>query len=159
MPAVSRLTPKLRDELCEKLKRGHYKLAACSLVGIHRDTLLKWETRGRQARALREEGLAVPRRELPYLQLLEAIEFATDFGEGWLMEQALNAIENPKDARWQGYVTILERSRPDRWRRRASTEYAKPPEGRPGRGVDFEKLSPQQRAALKEILLEAIHDD
>lgn len=156
---ATRLTPKLREELCDLLRRGHYKLAACAYVGIHKDTLNTWENRGKRARALREEGLPVPRTETPYLQLLTAVEHAIDYGEAWLMERALEAIGNPKDhGRWQGYVTILERSRPDRWRRRASAEYADGDKGKPRARLDVSKLTASDRAALRELLEKAADD-
>lgn len=118
---VSKLTPALTERLCEHLRRGHYIEPACAAVGIHRDTYRAWRDKGRDAEALRQEGRPVPATQQAYLDFLDATEDARAFGEHWLVEQALQAAEN-KSATWTAYVTILERSRPERWRRRGQLE-------------------------------------
>lgn len=155
-PKVAKLTSKLRDDLCEKLKQGQTIEGATGLVGIHRSTFYDWLERGHAARAFREQGKAVPRNELAYLHFVDAVELARNHGEGWLHEKALEAIANPKEGgRWQGYVTLLERTRPDRWRRRASSEYAPKVADAPPSVFTFDpqKLSNDELRQL-EVLLE-----
>lgn len=154
----AKLTPALLERICWYLQRGHYKQDAAAMAGIHRDTLNTWEQRGRRARAERDEGVDPNPTEVVYIGLVDAVEFSLDYGEGWLMEQALDAMQNPRERRWQGYVTILERSRPDRWRRRASSEYAEK-EKTPRQRLDVSKLSKAERAELRELLLKAQPDE
>ena len=112
------LTPELIAELCDHLARGHYVLSACAYVGISRKSFYTWESHGKDARALQTEGRKVPAAQQVYLDFLDAVELARDYGEAWLAEMCLRAAQNPKDhGRWQAYMTILERSRPDRWAR------------------------------------------
>lgn len=117
-----KLTPTLRERLCEQLRRGHYVEPACAAVGIHRDSYTAWRERGRDALALREEGRPVPAALRPFLEFLEATEAARAYGEWWLVEQALEAAE-AKRPTWTAYITILERSRRERWRRPSSAEF------------------------------------
>ena len=118
-----KLTPTLRDELCALLRRGHYIHSACAYVGIHRDTYRAWRAKGDDARALRSEGRKVPAALKPYLEFLDETDTAREYGEAWLVERTLDAAENPREhGRWQAYMTVLERSRPDRWARKRREE-------------------------------------
>lgn len=158
MARAAKLTPKLIESLCEHLKQGQPQRAAAALVGIHRITLIRWMNRGRLARSQRDEGVPVKRSDAIYLTLLDEIEYALDYGEGWLMQQALEAIKDPKAGRWQGYVTLLERTRPDGWRRRSSAEYAGEKGQPPVKPIDVGNLDRTERAQLR-ALLEKARDD
>lgn len=158
MPAA-KLTPKLRVDLCELLRKGHYIHSACAHVGISRSTYKNWNARGLDARAMREEGHPVKRADLPYLEFVEATELARDYGEAWLVERTLEAAANPRDhGRWQAYMTILERSRPDRWARR-SRDGGKDPVPAAGGVLDVSKLEPAKRRQLRQLLAELAPDD
>lgn len=181
---VTKLTPTIRQELVEYLKRGHYKRSAAALVGIHRDTLEEWERRGAKAKEiishppLRDDYLdeetfeqaeldwkTLVRRERPYAELADATQQAYDYGEGWLMEQILEAADpatkKTYQKRWQAYMTILERSRRDRWSRRSITEYGNA-DGKPfevSHSFDPSKLSLDELEQLKLLLDRARPDD
>lgn len=118
----SKLSDLTRDRICWYLQRGHYRQDAAALSGIHRDTLLGWETRGREARSKRDEGLELSAEDASYLQLLEEVEFSLDYGEGWLAEQFLIAAVNPRSMLWQAFATFLERRHRERWRRPSQLE-------------------------------------
>lgn len=157
-PPQSKLTAPLVDELCGYLRRGHYIHSACAFVGISKMSYFRWVNHGKDARALQAEGRAVTKRRLPYLDFLDRTELALDYGEAWLVEQTLKAAANPRDhGRWQAYMTMLERSRPDRWRRRASHEYINKPDGKPAPPplLDISKLSDEELDAFEQLLAKA----
>ena len=181
----AKLTDDTIDEICEYLRRGHLKRSACGLVGIHRDTLNEWEQRGRaladtrahpplrddypsdaayrKARAAWSKQLRDGRL---HLRVYDEIALAWDFGEGWLIEQVLAAaagapVASSKAQRWQAYMTILERTRRDQWRRSSSVEHGTP-DGKPfpvSHVFDPSKLSTDELEALKALLERARPDD
>lgn len=156
--AAPKFTPQTRAAICDRLRKGLTVEGATGLAGIHRDTYYGWLEKGNAARALRDQGKPVPRRELPFLHFADDVDLARAHGEGFLTERALEAIANPKDfGRWQGYVTLLERTRPDRWRRRASTEYAavKADTGRAEFTFDPTKLTNDELEELRGLLTKA----
>lgn len=155
----SLLTARLRAELCEHLKQGQPHFAAAALVGIHRDTLMRWKRRGKAARALADEGLDVPKVEQPYLELLTDLEYAWDFGEGYLMDMALKAARGEIKARATDFVMLLERTRPEGWRRRSSAEYIDRDKAKPVPKIDVAKLDREERAHLRALLQKARHDE
>lgn len=156
----SKLTPTLQKALCGYLERGHTIEGATGLVGIHRDTYFSWMDRGNSARTLRDQGKPVPRLELPYMTFADAVGLARNHGEGWLTEQVLEAAEGgAKDKhlkRWQAYMTMLERTRSDRWRRRAAAEFVAQKDAAPAMFTfDPEKLSTDELAELGVLLAKA----
>jgi hypothetical protein len=142
----ARLTDEVRDQICELLRRGHYLQSAAAHVGIGRRTLYGWLERGNEARVALDRDGSVAAAEPPYVEFADAVELARDFGEAFLLEQAQAAIRDPKNGRWQGWLTILERSRPQRWQRRQVNTFEAGGEGwdgqraaapvEPKRGVD-----------------------
>lgn len=155
----SLLTAKLRTDLCAHLKQGQPHHAAAALVGIHRDTLARWKRRGKAARALADEGLDVPKVEQPYLELLTDLEYAWDYGEGYLMDMALKAARGEIKGRATDFVMLLERTRPEGWRRRSSSEYVDRDKSKPVPKVDVAKLDREERAHLRALLQKARHDE
>lgn len=153
MAVKSKLDADLRERLCGYLGRGHTIEGATGLCGIHRDTYYGWLERGREARTLRLQGRPVPRAELPFLALLDAVELARNHGEGWLFEQMLDSDRTV----WTKFATALERTRPDRWRRRSSTEYTTQPASATPIMFTFdpEKLNTDELDALRVLLAKA----
>lgn len=158
-PGKSKLTVPLIGALCVHLREGQPQRAAAGLVGIHRVTLIHWLNRGRQARSVRDEGVEVAQAELIYLRLLEEVELALDYGEGWLMQQAVQASQGKIKARATDFVMLLERTRPDQWRRRSSSEYVDRGKDAPARRVDVAKLDREEREQLSALLAKARSDD
>lgn len=151
------LTPALLNELCAHLRDGQPKKAAAALIGVHRATLHRWEQRGRDARAKIEEGHTVSATDQLYARLADEIELAWDYGEGWLMQQAVLAAKGEIKARATDFVMLLERTRPEQWRRRAASEFAKPDV--PKNRIDVSKLDRDERARLRELLQKARDDE
>jgi hypothetical protein len=158
--AAYKMTVKLVDELCDLFRKGITIEGATGIVGIHKSTYFDWRERGNAARALREQGKPVPRHELPYLHFVDKVDLARNYGEGWLQQQLLEAIADPKTrGQWQGYMTMLERTRPDRFRRRAAAEYiAQKPQTPAEFTFDPQKLSNDELDSLQ-VLLEKARPD
>lgn len=153
--AQRKLNPKVQKELVELLRRGHYLKSAAAYVGVTERTLHRWIEWGNEARARVEfelagdESLLTPMQRR-YMRFAEAIGEARDYGEAWLVEQALNAAESG-NAKWTAYVTILERSRPERWRRRSRLD----DEQGKRSPLDVSNLSSAERAALRDLIAKA----
>lgn len=180
MPA-SKLTPQLREAICAKLRKGHYLNSAAAACGIHKSTIFDWIDRGNAARLLAEqeplreayptaaahrkavtEWRAKTRAEKPYLEFVDAVDLARDAGEAWLLDQIIEMCTSSdvKHNKWTGLMTVLERTRRDRWGRRSVTEHATP-DGKPfpvAHSFDPSKLSNEQLAQLQ-LLLEAARPD
>lgn len=157
--APSGLTAKLLDDLCGHLREGQPKRAAAGLIGVHRVTLSRWEERGKDARAKIQDGHKTTAEERLYAKLIDEVELALDFGEGYLMQQALKAARGEIKARATDFVMLLERTRPDQWRRRASSEYVDKAKPQTGRRLDVTKLDVEERAKLRELLSKAAADE
>lgn len=155
--APSGLTAKLLTDLCGHLRDGQPKRAAAGLIGVHRSTLTRWEERGKDARSKIQEGHRVTAEERLYAKLIDEVELALDFGEGYLMGMALKAAKGEIKARATDFVMLLERTRPDQWRRRSSSEYAQ--RDKPQQRLDVSKLTAPERAELRELLQKARADD
>lgn len=184
MGGRSKLTAELAETIFALLRRGHYLESAVAYAGIHRDTHFGWVERGNAARALAgqrpipeayptsadheaavREWQAKMRAGKPYRDYVDGLEEARAFGEAWLVEQVLEAadptVKGAHLKRWQAYMTILERSRRDRWGRRSAVEHGTP-DGKPfpvSHVFDPSKLSTDELEQLKLLLELARPDD
>lgn len=79
--------------LCEHLRRGHYRVTAANLVGLHPTTFSDWMGRTRE----------------PYLTLQAAVLLAEAEAEQTQLTKVVESDE-PGDAKW-----YLARKFPDRW--------------------------------------------
>lgn len=171
----TKLTRPLTEAIFAMLRKGHYIESAAAKCGIHRDTLHRWRQLGAEARDLarhepkRDDFATVAqhrkavvawnaerRRLRPYLEFLDGFELAHDFGEAWLVEQILDHAANPdvRNNKWTAYMTILERSRRDRWGRRSSVEHGTA-DGKPlqiSHTFDPAKLSDDELDTLQRLL-------
>ncbi|HEY8723434.1 MAG TPA: hypothetical protein VIL92_06195 [Gaiellaceae bacterium] len=156
MARPTKLTAEIIVLLCEQLRKGKTKRAASGHVGVHRDTLKEWENRGRQARGKHLEGGALNDAEELYLELLLESELALAQGESWLIDMILDAAGGEKShlKKWQAYMTLLERTRPDDWRRRSSAEYVER-DKTPAARLNVSKLNLEERESLRELLKKA----
>lgn len=163
MAANNRFSPELLDELCDQLKQGIPKKFAASYVGIHRSTIHDWEQRGKHARAKLEDGGTLTTIERKWLDASERIEMASGYGVAWLMHQILDAAGGEKKGlkRWSAYMTILERTHPQDFRRRSSSEYIAAADRSSGKSaaIDVSQLTREQRQQLRELLTKARVDE
>lgn len=104
----SKLTPELGAKILALICEGHALTVCCQAVGIDDSTLRKWRARA-------ETG------EEPYSAFVHASKTARDVGEVGLLREARAAGKGE----WAKYITILERTRPDRWSSRQRIEVAK----------------------------------
>lgn len=179
-----KLTPARAKKIFDLLKRGHYTEAAVAYAGVHKDTFYGWIERGNEARALADQrpvaeqyqtaadhAAAVADWEAKlaakqvYLDFLAGLEHAKSFGEAWLTEQVLEAADPASkqtyQKRWQAYMTILERTRRDRWSRRSAVEHGTA-DGKPfpvSHVFDPSKLSVDELEQLKLLLERAKPDE
>lgn len=155
------LTSALIEELCDKLARGHYVLSAAAGVGVGRRSFYNWESKGKDARALATEGRAVPKAMLIYLEFVEAVELARDYGEFWLTEQVIESAAGKQAhlKKWQAFMTILERSRPDRWARWSRGKTPEDPQGGKPPLIDPAKLTDEELDQLEGLLAKAQQSD
>lgn len=117
----SKFTPTIKAAIIASLEQGNYQEVAAAQAGVSRTTLGKWLTRGRA------EG------EGEYYDFLQAVEQAKAKAEG----DALNIIRNAAlNGTWQAAAWFLERSKPERWRLRTTTEVADADEGGRVQGDD-----------------------
>lgn len=98
-------TPEVQAVIVEAIRRGNYKVTACALAGIHRDTLNDWEHRG-------------ARGDEPYASFLAELQRAEADAETGLLEE-IRTAEGGKDATpWQSRAWVMERRWPKRWAQR-----------------------------------------
>lgn len=147
MARPTRLTKPLLAKYCEELRKGKPKRAAAAAVGVHRDTVAGWERVGKQARGKQMEGVPLTVQEKLCLAALDDIQIAYDEGESYLFDIIL---AGGKD--WTRAARILESTRADVWLRRYRLDHSN--DGKPFQlsAIDFSKLTPDERAALRELL-------
>ncbi len=118
------------DELLRLLERGCYLEPACLQVGITIDTLDNWRAWGRDGRE-------------PYATFLTAFSEARAKAENEMVEEIRQG-----DTNWQSRAWLLERTRPERYRLRQTTELA----GVPGQPIEVIAPTPDDRREVAEIL-------
>lgn len=150
------LTPELLGELCEQLAQGIPKKYAAAYVGITPRTIQNWESQGKHAAAKQGEGAELTESEQAYLFAAEHIELARSYGVAWLVHQILDAAGGEKThlKKWQAYMTILERTHADDFRRRSSSEYVER-DATPAGRLDISALDTEERALLRMLLQKA----
>lgn len=114
MARPTSLTPEVQETIIAAIRSGNYKATACSLAGIHRDTLHSWEVRG----AAGEE---------PFASFSDALQKAEAEAEADLLTEIRTAQSstpgpggNGPDL-WQAKAWIMERRWPKRWAARVRT--------------------------------------
>ncbi len=94
----SKLTPELGAKILGLICEGLAYEVCCQAVGISDRTLRRWRERA-------ETG------EQPYATFMSGVKIARAQGEIGLLREARAAGKGE----WAKYITILERTRPDRW--------------------------------------------
>jgi len=104
-----KLTEELIDRITEILEEGNYDKVAAQAVGISTGSFYRW---------MREGKKLPPESDSLYRKFYDAIERAKAKGEVRL----LRVIKTASSRSWQAAAWILERSRPQRWALRKSSE-------------------------------------
>lgn len=141
----SKLTPEIREKLCEYVRLGMFQKDAARACGVSESTLHAWKQRGARAAREREDLGKLKKRVLQqrcrreklspsgtkaqlidrlvteegeYLEFLESLEQSAAQGEAYLLALVQKgATDNTADAKW-----LLERINPRRYARRTVTE-------------------------------------
>lgn len=175
---ATKLTPQLAETIFALLRRGHYVRSAAAYAGIGKTTLYRWLNEGGKGSTLADHpplrddyatpaqhrrGVASWRlkvaREKALVDFADGVELAQDHGEAWLLEQILEhaADPNARNTKWTAYMTILERTRRERWSRGPRAEDAVPQAG--VGAVDLSKLTSDEREQFRSLLQRVVSRD
>ena len=154
MARPTKLTPELLTQFCDEIRKGKPKRAAAGACGVHRDTVIGWEQRGKQARGKQLEGIPLTANEELDLHAVDEIQIAYDEGESYLFDVIL---EGGKD--WQRAARILESTRADVWLRRYRLDHSN--DGKPFKpsALDVSKLNASERAQRVELIRKTRGDE
>lgn len=150
------ITAAKTEAICAQLKLGKPLYASAAQCGVSRSTIKTWMRTGNEAIAKREEGYDLTGSEPLYATFAEQAQLARDVGESWLIDKLYEAAADNKQ-KWQAYMTMLERTRPDDWRRRASAEYIDR-DKTPAARLDVSHLDATERAQLRMLLAKVSGD-
>ena len=102
MARPTRLTKKIREDICRGIRNGLSYDRAAQLAGIHPRTFYLWKRKGREGKA-------------PiYVQFVQELKKAEVEGEAAALNEIIKAA---KDGTWQAAAWLLERRFPQRWSR------------------------------------------
>lgn len=116
------LTAELQVRIVDAIKAGNYTEVAAEAAGVSKRTYYYWMERGRkEAERLEQNPSARPRKsEAPFLQFFQAVKQAK--AEAELRD--LSIISNAaRSGNWQAAAWKLERSHPERWGKKETTEH------------------------------------
>lgn len=143
----TKLTPAIQAQIVDAIANGHYDVTAAAMAGIGRSTFYQWIARG-EAEATdpinpdqhtkpellelaADAGItpakswtkaqiadAINDQPNPYVEFADAVKEADAKAEAFAMSQMFTVGRDS----WQMWMTYLERTRPDRWARRAPAE-------------------------------------
>lgn len=135
----SLLTPEVQDRIVDLILDGAYQESAAVAAGVGKSTFYVWKQKGESARVMRDNGEEVPETDVPYLEFLEAINWARAKSEtqvvATLQRAALGEVVSEvhewqtedgtehrritfKEPNVRALTTFLERSFPERYSRR-----------------------------------------
>lgn len=104
----------LIESVCSIISEGNYPGVAASALGILSGTWSKWMARGQQE--------AEESKETLFVTLWKRVQKATADAEICLVGETKSLYRERQTASWMGPMTILERSRRDRWGRSEKVE-------------------------------------
>jgi hypothetical protein len=143
MPAHTKLTREVRDEIVRRLASGCTLEVAAEAAGVHRVTASRWLATGREAEAAEADGKRLTGMQRDCLELLRAEQTA----RAEVRVKALAAIQKAALAgTWPAAAWLLERLFPD--------EYAAKPgrKDRAGTGRPVGASSAPDRVARPGVL-------
>lgn len=114
---ITKLTPKLRESICQALRAGNYIETAAAMNGIAKSSYYLWLRRGaRERERLDKSKRARPKKsERPYLLFSDAVKKAEAQSEAMSVARIAKAGQ---EGAWQAEAWRLERKYPDRWGRK-----------------------------------------
>lgn len=121
-PNLTKFTPERVAVIFEGLSNGYPKSTSAELAGITRQTLDNWLNRGKEANEKLGEGEPLGTEEERYLYFYYGVKQSM---VGWEKE-AIEAIKEAGFQRgnWQALMTLLERTRPERYGRHQQVDHS-----------------------------------
>jgi len=120
MARPSKLTPRVRDRLVAATRAGAFAEVAARSAGISPSTYYSWLARAEHAQVEPQvlDGQHVPVGERAFVELADELEVAAAEAE----VNAVAVVRKAMSDDWKAATWYLERARPERWRRRTSTD-------------------------------------
>ena len=148
----TKLTPEVIETVKAMLGGGNYLDTTAKFLGLSPSTLQLWKAKGR---GLSEE--AETRELTQYEQLFVSFYLEVEKASALAEASALENIRKAGSTQWQASAWYLERTKPDRWGRRAALEVS----GEVTMEIDVEAVNRKIQAMLdnRVIDLEAIEED
>lgn len=147
----TKLTPEKQAAIVQILETGcAYEVAAQS-VGVDTETIRRWIRRGEDALAIENEGGEIPEAERAFVDFCGAVKEARHQAEVKLLESIRMAAFDPMQKKWQAAAWILERTRPERYRRREVVEH----QGQIADGFDVSLLTDDELEAFDDLMARA----
>jgi transposase len=109
--AKTKLTPKVRDAICEAVRAGNYLKVAASAGGVTEQTIHNWIARGRDEKARVEEGHTPRKIEAVFLDFFEHLTRAEDQAEA----DAVRIWREQMPDDWRAAKEYLARRFGERW--------------------------------------------
>lgn len=134
MGRPTKLTPEVHKRIVDMVRAGNYPEIAAQAAGINSATYYRWMQKG-------EDGTA------PYGEFREAVKEAQAAAESHAVTTIRKAA---MDGTWQAAAWYLERSKPERWRRRENVEVT----GKDGGPVQQEIVEGMTVRRARELLRE-----
>lgn len=115
MPA-SKFTPANRKALITAVRNGNFILPSCRALRINEKTYYRWLEKGRDARALEEEGgHKLSPAETAYAKFLTDIEQADAQSENALVDEVLELARDGNQG-WRGVWQVLSVRHAHHWK-------------------------------------------
>jgi transposase len=109
--AKTKLTPKVRDAICEAVRAGNYLKVAASAGGVTERAVHRWIERGRDELARIEEGHTPRKIEEPFVQFVQHLTRAEDQAEA----DAVRIWREQMPDDWRAAKEYLARRFGERW--------------------------------------------
>lgn len=109
--AKTKLTPTVRDQVCDAVRAGNYLKVAASAGGVTEQTIHNWIARGRDEKARVEEGHTPRKTEAVFLDFFEHLTRAEDQAEA----DAVRIWREQMPDDWRAAKEYLARRFGERW--------------------------------------------
>jgi hypothetical protein len=136
-----KLTPALHEQIVEAVRAGNYLKTAAEAAGVPESTVRTWRDQGKAAYEANTDS--------PFLAFYLDYTKAEAEAEKTFLADLVAALRG-KQQNWAGYMTILERRRPEHWKRREVVETQE----KPAETLEeqIQRIQTMPRAELEELL-------
>ena len=115
MARPTKLTPALQKRIVALIREGNYSTQAAAACGLSSSSFFSYMRQGRDAQAVKEEGLTLNAHQKSMLQFLDSVKGAEAEAEvaALALVQKSARAGDARQAQW-----YLERKFPERWGKR-----------------------------------------